>query len=99
MTFAALAVAIGYKFLPDRAQPLALLVYFAMSILGGLWFPLSGVLLTIGKVLPTYHVLRIGAGVLATSSVSMTAVAVVLAWLAGFILLSALAVRSTAEKV
>jgi ABC-2 type transport system permease protein len=99
MTFAALAVAIGYKFLPDRAQPLALLVYFGMSILGGLWFPLSGVLQAIGKALPTYQVTRIGTGVLAGGTVPVTAVAVILAWLAGFVVLAALAVRSTAEKV
>lgn len=99
MTFAALAVAIGYKFLPDRAQPLALLVYFGMSILGGLWFPLHGVLRTVGLALPTFRVAQIGTDVLAGSAVSTTAVAVILGWLAGFVLLAAMAVRSTAEKM
>src|SRR6201995_4985151 len=41
--FAALAVAIGYRFAPDQVQPITLLVYFLFTILGGIWFPLGGV--------------------------------------------------------
>src|SRR5207302_1178784 len=36
--FAALAVAIGYRFAPDQVQPVSLIVYFLFAILGGLWF-------------------------------------------------------------
>lgn len=97
IAFAALAVAIGYRFMPDRAQPLTTIFYFGMALLGGLWFPLSGFLATIGKVLPTYQITRIGAGIISTGTVSMTGIAVILAWLAGFIVLAALAVRGTAE--
>jgi ABC-2 type transport system permease protein len=43
-TFAALAVALGYRFMPDTVQPVAMFVYFVMSILGGLWFVLLAVL-------------------------------------------------------
>ena len=42
MIFAALAVAIGYRFPPDQVQPIATLIYFVFIILGGIWFPLSG---------------------------------------------------------
>ena len=42
--FAALAVAIGYRFAPEQVQPITLIIYFIFAILGGLWFPLSGVL-------------------------------------------------------
>ena len=38
--FAALAVAVGYRFPPDQVQPITLIVYFFFAILGGLWFPL-----------------------------------------------------------
>ena len=48
--FAALAVAIGYRYSPDQVQPIGILVYFAFAILGGLWFPLSGILGDIGEV-------------------------------------------------
>ena len=42
--FAALAVAVGYRFAPEQVQPITLTIYFIFAILGGLWFPLSGVL-------------------------------------------------------
>ena len=100
MTFAALAVAIGYRFMPDTVQPVTMFVYFLMSILGGLWFPLSnGILRKIGQVLPTYQVTRIGTDVIASGTVSMTSIVTILAWLAGFIALAVLAVRNTAETI
>jgi ABC-2 type transport system permease protein len=99
LTFAALAVALGYRFTPDSVQPVAMLVYFVMSILGGLWFPLGGTLRDIAKALPTYQVTQFAADVISKGSFSITPIVIVLAWFAGFIVLAALAVRSTAEKV
>jgi len=99
MTFAALAVAIGYRFMPDTVQPVTMFVYFLMSILGGLWFPLSGALQKAGQVLPTYQITRIGTDVIGSGTVSMTSVLTILAWLAGFIVLAVLAVRSSAETI
>jgi ABC-2 type transport system permease protein len=99
MTFAALAVAIGYRFLPDTVQPMSMLVYLFMSVLGGLWFAVGGTMQKIAQVLPTYQITRIGTGVILNGTVSMTAVAVILAWLAGFVILAGLSVRSTAEKI
>jgi hypothetical protein len=72
-------------------------VYFLMSILGGLWFPLGGALPKAGQGLPTYQITRIGTDVIGTRTVSMTSMLTILAWLAGFIVLAVLAVRSTAE--
>lgn len=99
LTFAACAVALGYRLSPDSVQPAAMLMYFVMSIVGGLWFPLGGVMKDIGQVLPTYQISRLGTNVIAHGTVPMTPILIVLAWLAGFIVLAALAVRSTAEKV
>ncbi len=99
LAFAALAVAIGYRFLPDTVQPITMFVYFLMSVLGGLWFPLGGTLQKVGQILPTYQITRIGTDVIGSGTVSMTSVLTVLAWLAGFIVLAVLAVRSTAEKI
>ena len=99
LTFAALAVAIGYRLAPDTVQPVAMLVYFTMSILGGLWFALGGWMQTIGQGLPTYQITRIGTGLIAGGTVSMASVGIILAWLAAFTLLAVLAVRSTAETL
>jgi ABC-2 type transport system permease protein len=99
LTFAALAVALGYRFMPDTVQPVAMFVYFVMSILGGLWFALSGWMQTVGQALPTYQITRIGTTVISGGTVSMTSVGVIVAWFAAFVLLAVLAVRSTAETV
>lgn len=97
VAFAALAVAIGYRFMPDQAQPITMIIFFVMTLLGGLLFPLSGVIASIGKVLPTYQVARIGSDVIGSGTVPVSAIAVILGWLAAFTALAVLAVRSTAE--
>ena len=99
LTFTALAVAIGYRFMPDSVQPIAMFVYFVMSILGGLWFALSGVLGKIGRVLPTYQITRIGTDLISSRPVPVTAYITILAWFAAFVVLAVLAVRRTAETV
>jgi len=99
LVFAALAVAIGYRFMPDTVQPMAMFVYLIMTFLGGVWFALSGVLQDIGQVLPTYQIIKVGTDVIGTGTVPVGSVAVILAWLAGFVILAWLAVRATAETV
>jgi ABC-2 type transport system permease protein len=97
--FAALAVAVGYKFEPDQVQAVSLILYFLFAILGGLWFPLSGVLQKIGEVTPTYQVVKIGTDVIAGASVAPGLAIGLVVWLAIFIALATVAVRSTAESV
>jgi len=99
LVFASLAVAIGYRFMPDTVQPLTMFVYLVMTFLGGVWFALGGVLQDIGQVLPTYQIIKIGTDVIGTGTVPVGSVAVILAWLAGFAILAWLAVRATAETV
>jgi ABC-2 type transport system permease protein len=99
MTFAALAIAIGYRFDPDTVQPIAMFVYLVMSILGGIWFALSGFLAKIGQALPTYQIVRIGTDLVASQPVAITSIVVILAWFAAFVMLAVLAVRTTAETV
>ena len=99
LVFTALAVAIGYRFMPDTVQPMAMFVYLIMTFLGGVWFALTGVLQDIGQVLPTYQIIKIGTDVIGTGTVPVGSVAVILAWLAGFAILAWLAVRATAETV
>jgi len=99
LVFAALAVAIGYRFMPDTVQPMAMFVYLIMTFLGGVWFALTGVLQDIGQVLPTYQIIKVGTDVIGTGTVPVGSVAVIFAWLAGFVILAWLAVRATAETV
>ena len=99
LMFTALAVALGYRFMPDSVQPMAMFAYFVMSILGGLWFALTGFLAKIGKFFPTYQITRIGTDVISNHNVPATAYITILAWFAGFLVLAVLAVRGTAETV
>ena len=99
MIFAALAVAMGYRFMPDTVQPMTMFVYLVMTFLGGIWFALSGVLQDIGQALPTYQIIKIGTDVIGKGTFSMSSVAIILAWLVAFIALATISVRATAEKV
>ena len=99
MIFAALAVAMGYRFMPDTVQPMTMFVYLVMTFLGGIWFALSGVLQDIGQALPTYQIIKIGTDVIGKGTFSMSSVVIILAWLAAFIALATISVRTTAEKV
>jgi ABC-2 type transport system permease protein len=97
--FAALAVAIGYRFAPEQVQPVAFVVYFVFAILGGLWFPLSGALGNIGKFTPTYEAVKIATDVIQGVSVPAGLAIGLVVWLAVFIALATFAVRATAETV
>ena len=99
LTFTALAIAIGYRYTPDTVQPIAMVVYLVMSVLGGLWFAVSGFLEHIAKFVPTYQIVRIGTDVIAGQSIRVTAFIVVAAWFAGFLALAFISVRATAETI
>jgi ABC-2 type transport system permease protein len=97
--FAALAVAIGYRFPPDQVQPVAALIYFAFTILGGIWFPLSGALQKIGEATPTYEAVKISTDVIGGTAVPFSLVGGLVIWLVIFAGLAWIAVRATAETV
>ena len=97
--FAALAVAIGYRYQPDQVQPIAIVVYFFFAILGGLWFPMTGFLLKVGELTPTYDAVKIGADVIGNAAVSVGLAVGLLVWLGIFLALAAASVRATAETV
>ncbi len=97
--FAALAVAIGYKFAPDQVQAVGMILYLGFAVLGGVWFPLHGAMQKIGETMPTYATIRISADVIAGASVSVGLIVALLVWLVIFTGLATFAVRSTAETV
>ena len=98
--FTALAVAIGYRYQPDQAQPIAMLVYFLFLILGGIFFPLGGVLKSIAAWTPTGEAIKIATDVIKPGgSVSAWLIVGMIAWLAFFSALAWASVRATAETV
>jgi ABC-2 type transport system permease protein len=63
LVFAALGVAIGYLASGDAVRPITMIIYFGLSILGGLWFPSSTFptwLQDIAKWLPTHAYAALG---------------------------------------
>ena len=97
--FAALAVALGYRYDPDQVQPISLVLYFTFAILGGLWFPLNGFLGKVGELTPTYDAVKIGTDVISNASVPVGLAIGLVVWLGIFAALATISVRATAETV
>jgi ABC-2 type transport system permease protein len=97
--FAALAVAIGYRYQPDQVQPISIAVYFIFAILGGLWFPITGFLQKVGEFTPTYDAVKIGSDVIGHTAVSAGLAVGLVVWLGIFVALATISVRATAETV
>ena len=79
--------------------PITMIVYFGFLILGGIWYPLSGALKTVGQLTPTHQAVKIGTDIIEGASVSMGLAIGLVVWLAIFIGLAVVAVRATAETV
>jgi len=97
--FAALAVAVGYRYPPDQAQPITLMLYLVFSILGGIWFPFTGLMGNISKGTPTFEAITIATDVIANKSVPAYLAIGLVVWLGIFAALATLSVRSMAETV
>jgi ABC-2 type transport system permease protein len=97
--FAALAIAIGYRYPPDQAQPIVLMFYLLFTILGGIWFPFTGTLEKISKGTPVFEAITIATNVIANQSVASYLIIGLVVWLAIFVGLATLSVRSMAEAV
>ncbi|MEV0223264.1 ABC transporter permease [Streptomyces sp. NPDC050704] len=66
LVFAALGVAIGYLASGDAVRPITMIVYFGLSMLGGLWMPTTTFpdwLQDIAKWLPTHAYAALGQAV------------------------------------
>ena len=97
--FAALAVAVGYRYPPDQAQPITLMLYLVFSILGGIWFPFTGLMGNISKGTPTFEAISIATDVIGNKSVPAYLAIGLVVWLGIFAGLAVLSVRSMAETV
>lgn len=83
LAFTGLGIAVGYGVPQDSVQMVNILIYVGGSFLGGQFFPLSGVLETIGKALPTYWVRQLSTDVVSGAHVPANGMLILLAWLVG----------------
>jgi ABC-2 type transport system permease protein len=81
--FAVLGLVIGFAGTVDTVQPISMITYLGLSVLGGLWFPVEQFppfLQDVAKVTPSYWLARLGRDVLGGNGVPTTAVLVLAAW-------------------
>lgn len=84
--FGVLGLVIGFVATVDSAQPLSMLTYMALAILGGLWFPVEqfpAFLQHLAKALPSYWAADIARQLLAHGTIPLTGVAVLAGWTIG----------------
>jgi ABC-2 type transport system permease protein len=99
--FAAMAILIGFVAEGESAQPLVMLVYFPMAILGGLWFPVSALpdgLATIGAMLPSSHLAGLGMAAIAGRAPDLADIANLAVWTAVVGALVAWRYRSSVKR-
>jgi ABC-2 type transport system permease protein len=85
--FAALGVAIGYLATGDAVRPIAMLIYFGLAFLGGLWMPLTILpqwVQNIAEWLPTHAYAALGTAVEAGGAPHTKDVAILVGYLLVF---------------
>lgn len=85
--FAALGVAIGYLASGDAVRPLAMLCYFALAFLGGLWMPLTILpqwVQDIAEWIPTHAYAALGTAVESGSAPHLKDIAILTGYLLVF---------------
>jgi ABC-2 type transport system permease protein len=100
--FTLIAIAIGQFAKPEFAQPLFLIIFLGMAVLGGLWIPLQVFptwFVSIAQVVPSYWLNRLGQmGALGSGSVLAPA-AVLMTWTVVLALLVTWRYRRDAARV
>jgi ABC-2 type transport system permease protein len=97
LAFTALGVAIGYGAPQDSVQMVVMIVFIVGSVLGGQFFPVSGVLQDVGKALPTYWMRDIALDVVTKTPVPGKGVLILAAWTVGCSALAAVLYAKRAE--
>jgi ABC-2 type transport system permease protein len=101
LPFAALGTLIGSMANPDAAQPITLGCYFTLSIVGGLWMPVSQlpkVLRGISQWTPSNRFAEIGRDIVGGRAPSATAGLVLAAWALALGALAITAYRRTIQS-
>jgi ABC-2 type transport system permease protein len=81
--FALLAILIGQFARPEFAQPLFMVTFFGMSILGGLWIPLQIMpdwVSNVAQIVPSYWLNRLGQMGALGSGDAIAPIVVLIAW-------------------
>ncbi len=81
--FALIAILIGQFAKPEFAQPLFMITFFGMAILGGLWVPLQIMpawVSNVAQIVPSYWLNRLGQMGAAGSGDALAPVAVLMVW-------------------
>jgi ABC-2 type transport system permease protein len=102
LPFALLGLALGYLATSQTAQPLNLLVYLGMSVLGGLWLPLDimpGWIASFGRLLPTHAYADMSWRVAFGGAPSVADVVILAVWLVAFAGLAALGFRRSVRRI
>ncbi|MFJ8471796.1 ABC transporter permease [Kitasatospora sp. NPDC094011] len=96
--FAALGVALGYAAAPDAVQPIVMIVYMAMALLGGTWFPVSGSLEKFARFNPVFLYNQLATFTRPGHSLDLVAVAGLAAFFALFAAAAAALYRRDASR-
>ncbi len=100
--FAVLGLVIGFAGTVDTVQPISMITYLGLSVLGGLWFPVEQFpvfLQDVAKVTPSYWLAELGRDVLAGNGVPLTAVLVLAGWTLALGAVGSVAYRRSGSKV
>jgi len=99
--FAVLGLVIGFAGTVDSVQPISMITYLGLSILGGLWFPVEAFpsfLQEVAKLTPSYWLADLGRSMLAGGGVQLTAVLVLTGWTIVLAAWGAVAYRRSGKK-
>lgn len=99
--FAVMGIGIGYIGNLNAAQPLSMLSYVALTILGGLWIPvdqLPGLLRRLAHLLPSYWTAEIARRPLADRPIPLGGVLVGVVWTVGLGLVASTAYRRSGRR-
>ncbi|WP_426506166.1 ABC transporter permease [Dactylosporangium sp. McL0621] len=102
LPFALLGLGLGYLATSQTAQPLNLLVYLGLSIVGGLWLPLDimpGWVASIGRLLPTHAYADMSWRVAFGGAPSVGDVAILAVWLVAFAGLAVYGFRRSVRRI
>ena len=100
--FAVLGLEIGFAGTVDTVQPISMITYLGLSILGGLWFPVEQFppfLQDVAKVTPSYWLADLGRSVLAGDGVPLTAVLMLTGWTIALGVLGVFAYSRSGKKI
>jgi ABC-2 type transport system permease protein len=98
--FALLGIALGYVTNETTAFGVTYGLYMALSAAGGLWVPpaiLPSTMLSIAKILPTYHAADLGWQIANGQHPELISGVVLVAWAVGFLVVAALFARRAAR--